>query len=99
VEEIKVRHAKKDDAKGILEAQYSAVHMTASQDYSDEIIREWSTPVTEERIERYLTDSFPHETTLVAEIEGQIAGFGSIVEGEKPRILSLHPAVSKIRLP
>jgi putative acetyltransferase len=80
VSKILIRSAKKEDAKGILEAQYSAIHETASKDYSPEVISAWSTPVTSERIQKYLSDSFPNETTVVAEINGEFAGFGSIVE-------------------
>jgi putative acetyltransferase len=77
---IKVRPADIKDARGILEAHYSAVHETASRDYPGPILNEWSGPVTPERIEWYLTRAFPNETTLVAEVDGKIAGFGSIVE-------------------
>lgn len=75
-----VRPAERKDARGILEAHYSAVHDTASRDYPAPILNEWSGPVTPERIEWYLTRSFPNETTLVAEVDGKIAGFGAIVE-------------------
>jgi N-acetylglutamate synthase-like GNAT family acetyltransferase len=78
--EIKVRPADINDARGILEAHYSAVHETASRDYPVQILHEWSGPVTPERIEWYRTRSFPNETTLVAEVDGKIAGFGAIVE-------------------
>src|SRR5579859_5863795 len=79
---VNIRFARNEDARGILEAHYSAVHRTASKDYSPEICNEWSTPVTQERITQYLNNSLPHETTLVAEVDGEIAGFGAIVESE-----------------
>jgi putative acetyltransferase len=79
---VNIRFARNEDARGILEAHYSAVHRTASKDYSPEICNEWSTPVTQERISQYLNNSLPHETTLVAEVDGEIAGFGAIVESE-----------------
>jgi GNAT superfamily N-acetyltransferase len=78
--QINVRFAKSEDARGILEAHYSAVHQTAAKDYPLEILRIWSTPVTKERIDQYLRNALPHETTLVAEVAGRIAGFGAIVE-------------------
>jgi hypothetical protein len=34
---VNLRFARKEDARGILEAHYSAVHQTASKDYSPEI--------------------------------------------------------------
>ncbi|MGH8180876.1 MAG: GNAT family N-acetyltransferase [Steroidobacteraceae bacterium] len=77
---ITIRMASRKDASGILEAHYSAVHETAAKDYSAEICGEWSAPVTPERIRRYLEESFPSETAVVAEVGGVIAGFGAIVE-------------------
>jgi len=77
---IKIRPAASADAQGILESHYSAVHETARRDYPDEILDAWSTPVTPERIRAYLENALPRETTVVAEVEGRVVGFGSIVE-------------------
>jgi putative acetyltransferase len=79
---ITIRPAEIADARGILEAHYSAVHETAFRDYPVPVLNAWSGPVTPERIEWYLARSFPYETTLVAEVDGAIAGFGAIVETE-----------------
>jgi putative acetyltransferase len=78
--QITVRIARIEDARGILEAHYSAVHETAARDYSIEIRRAWATPVTSERIDQYLKHALPNETTLVADVDERIAGFGAIVE-------------------
>jgi putative acetyltransferase len=75
-----VRVARIEDARGILEAHYSAVHETAAGDYPLEVLSAWSTPVTPERIYHYLKHALPNETTVVADVNGRIAGFGSIVE-------------------
>lgn len=77
---VNIRMASQEDATGILQAHYSAVHETAAKDYSAEICREWTAPVTPDRIPRYLEDSIPSETAVVAEVDGVIAGFGAIVE-------------------
>ena len=77
---VNIRFARNEDARGILEAHYSAVHQTAYKDYSPEICNDWSAPVTKERISQYLNNSFPYETTIVAEVDGEVAGFGAIVE-------------------
>lgn len=78
--QLNVRFAKSEDARGILEAHYSAVHETAANDYPLEIRRAWATPVTLKRIDQYLRNALPHETTVVADLNGKIAGFGVIIE-------------------
>ncbi|MEQ1875699.1 MAG: hypothetical protein ABL958_03575 [Bdellovibrionia bacterium] len=83
MERVRVRFAREEDAKGILEAHYSAVHETASKDYPSDVIVEWSTPVTEARIKKYLSDSFPDETTLVAEAVYVSAKFARLGVGAK----------------
>jgi putative acetyltransferase len=77
---VNIRFARNEDARGILEAHYSAVHQTACKDYSPEICNDWSAPVTQERISQYLNNSLPHETTIIAEVDGEVAGFGALVE-------------------
>jgi GNAT superfamily N-acetyltransferase len=75
-----IRFAGSEDARGILEAHYSAVHETAAKDYPLEIRSAWSTPVTPERIDDYQKNVLPNETTVVAEVNTRIAGFGVIIE-------------------
>ena len=75
-----IRPAKIEDALGILTAHHSAVHTTAAKDYPIETLEVWSSSVTPERVARYLQNSLPNETTVVAEVEGEISGFGAIVE-------------------
>jgi putative acetyltransferase len=79
---ITIRIARIDDARGILEAHYSAVHETAGRDYSVEIRLAWATPVTSARVDDYLRNALPNETTVVADVDGRIAGFGAIVEAQ-----------------
>jgi putative acetyltransferase len=78
--QIDIRFARSEDARGILETHYSAVHGTAARDYPLEIRRRWSTPVTHERIDQYVRNALPNETTVVADLDGKIAGFGVIIE-------------------
>jgi putative acetyltransferase len=77
---ITVRSARIEDARGILEAHYSAVHETAARDYALEIRRSWSPSVTPTRIDDYSRNALPDETTVVADVDGRIAGFGVIIE-------------------
>lgn len=88
---IRIRPARPEDARGILEAHYSAVHETAGKDYPKEILEAWSRPVDEDRIAKYLAKDFPGEVTIVAEVEGAIAGFGVIVP-EKQRLGAVYVA-------
>jgi putative acetyltransferase len=80
MDRITVRVAKLEDVRGILEAHFSAIHNTAAKDYPLEILRSWSPPVTPARIDDYLRNVLPSETTIVAEVDDRIAGFGVIIE-------------------
>ncbi len=78
---IKIRTAEPKDAKSILKVHYDAVHKTASKDYSKEILHDWSPPVTNKRIEDYKKKS-KGRVIVVAEINREIIGFGTIVPKE-----------------
>ena len=77
---LEIRRAQSNDARGILEAHRSAVRETASRDYPMDIIEVWAPPVTDQRVRWYAQGPLLQETTLVAEIDGFIAGFGVIIE-------------------
>jgi putative acetyltransferase len=77
---LKIRPARSSDARGILEAHRSAVRETAVRDYPPEVIEIWGPPVTDERVQWYAQGPLLQETTVVAEIDGHIAGFGVIIE-------------------
>lgn len=75
---IKVRCAKESDAEDILNIHYDAVHNLAKFDYKSEILEKWSAPITDNRIKKFLKNP-DNETRLVAEIDGNIVGFGALV--------------------
>jgi GNAT superfamily N-acetyltransferase len=79
MDRLTVRIATIADARGILEAHYSAVHSTAAGDYPLEVRTAWAMPVTPERIDQYSKHALSNETTVVADVDGRIAGFGAIV--------------------
>ena len=79
MDHVNIRHAKNEDARGILEAHYSAVHDTASADYPDLVRGDWAPEVTYERIEKYLLESFCRAVIVVAELNGCVAGYSAIV--------------------
>lgn len=81
---IFIRLAATEDSEAITRIHYDAVHVTAAKDYDQAILDQWSTVVTKERIENYKSrPDADKEVTLVAEINGQIAGVGSIIPETK----------------
>jgi N-acetylglutamate synthase-like GNAT family acetyltransferase len=78
---ILIRNASEDDAAAIVQVHYDAVHVTASKDYDEAILKDWS-GLPDARIDRLQGQiiSNPENTSmLVAEINGEIVGFGEIV--------------------
>ncbi len=83
---ITVRDAVVKDAEAIVQAHYSAVHQIASKDYPVEILNEWSPSNLSERIakfERLIEGNSEGEIIVVAELDGKVVGFGSIVPDKK----------------
>ncbi len=78
--EVRVRPAEPADAQGVTSVHYAAVHTTAAMTYPADILDHWSGPVTPRRIENLRAVIVGgEETVLVAEIDGEIVGFGSVV--------------------
>jgi len=74
-----------DDAAGILQAHHSAVHGTAKQDYSEQILNVWSRPVDAQRVatHRAKIESDKSIISFVAvDDSGEILGFGELVPPE-----------------
>src|SRR5262245_42240235 len=74
-----VRFATRADARKILETQHSAIHEIAAKDYPQEVVNEWARPITPEAVEKY-SRALSTQSTVVAEIDGDVVGFGEIVE-------------------
>ncbi len=75
-----IRPIRIEDAEDVLRVHYDAVHETAAADYDLDTRQDWSPPVTAERIESFArTIGSGEKTTLVAELDGRVVGFSSIV--------------------
>ena len=78
--EVRVRPAEPADAEGVASVHHGAVHTTAAVAYPADILDHWSGPVTPKRIEHLrAVIAGGEQTVLVAEIDGEILGFGSVV--------------------
>ncbi len=79
--EIVIRKFKEPDAKALLEVHRASVQKTAAQDYTPDILEEWSPIVDEKRIEKFLRENSA-DVRVVAEVDGRIVGFGELVTTE-----------------
>lgn len=80
-----IRPSKPDDAEGILQAHYSAVHETARKDYPEPVLAVWSKPVDAQRIaaRRAKMQTDDSIVSYVAvDNSGEILGFGELVPPE-----------------
>jgi putative acetyltransferase len=96
VDYIKIRRATVSDAIAIAELHHAAVHQCGISFYPVEILDLWSPKPDERRIQR-MRDSVvsPDEIVIVAEIDGVLGGFGTIVPAqEELRALYVRPDVA-----
>ncbi len=77
-DEITVRRTTDSDARDLLMVHFDAVRNIASADYPEEITTQWSRRVDQGRIVEFLGNP-DNEIRLVAEVNGEIVGFGAIV--------------------
>lgn len=87
-----LRPARPEDAAGILNTHYHAVHESARPFYTAEICACWSPPLSPERIAHYRDHTLEQEFTLVAEQNKAIMGFG-VVECDNAylKAVYVHP--------
>lgn len=81
-----IRKATKTDAVGILRAHHAAVRITAAKDYDKDTLEEWSdwscdTDDRVARLEEQISNNPENTIMLVAEINGNIVGFGEVAPG------------------
>lgn len=87
---VVIRRAVPDDAEGVAQCHYAAVHEKGKGFYSDDILDKWSAPVTVEKIERRRSQIVnPENEMYVAEANGQIIGFMSF-EAQECKLGTLY---------
>jgi putative acetyltransferase len=75
-----IRPARIEDAKNTAQALFNSVHGTGTQFYPKAICEAWSPPLTDKRVREFADAiSSTTEVMFVAEVDGQIAGFASLV--------------------
>ena len=76
---IHVRPARPEDARSFIEVRNAAVRGIAAKDYPPAVIDAWArSPITTATIENFLANP-DKETRLVAEVNSEISGIGSLV--------------------
>jgi putative acetyltransferase len=76
---VLIREMRCEDAQTFLEVQRAAVRGIAAKDYTPDVIDAWAPiPVTEKQIEQVRSNS-ESEYRLIAEIDGQVVGIGSLI--------------------
>lgn len=78
---IKVRSMTDQDAAFVLQIHYDAVHIGASEHYPEHKLDRWSPPLHEDSVEDFLFNP-DNEIRVVAEMDGEIVGFGCLVVEE-----------------
>ncbi len=82
-QQILIRRATEEDAPAVAEVHFAAVHQTAAKDYPADILDQWSPLITEARIQQFRgAITSDKEWMVVALLDSQVVGFGSIVPSE-----------------
>lgn len=89
---IVIRPAIVDDAQGILKTHSAAVHRTASRQYASDILTAWAALLDADNVRRMAgIIASQSELVLVAEVDANIVGFGSIVpKNSELRAIYVH---------
>jgi putative acetyltransferase len=76
---VLIREMRLEDARAFLEVHRAAVRGIAAKDYAPDVIDAWAPiPVTEKQIEQVRSNP-ESEHRLIAEINGQVVGIGSLI--------------------
>jgi len=94
---VSIRPASPTDAERIVAVHFAAVHQTAAESYPPEILDVWSAAPGEARFNRLRQwIAGVDEVFIVAEVEGEIVGFGSIAPAANQiRAVYVDPAAAR----
>lgn len=92
-----IRKAREEDARGILEVHYAAVHGDPIDFYDEEVLDDWSPVVDDERISNFLSrPQLEDEVVRVAEMDSTVVGFATIVPKlSELRACYVHPRLTR----
>lgn len=92
-----IRKAREEDAKGILEVHYAAVHGDPVDFYEEEVLDDWSPSVDDQRLANFLSrPQLEDEVVRVAEMDNTVVGFAIIVPKlSELRALYVHPRITR----
>ncbi|MDZ4835230.1 MAG: GNAT family N-acetyltransferase [Candidatus Melainabacteria bacterium] len=96
--DIVIRNAVDADAAAIIKVHYDAVHQTAAKDYEQAILDDWSSSEKErvDHLEVQIRINPKKRDLLIAEIGGQIVGFGELdAAGGEIVALYVSPTVNR----
>jgi putative acetyltransferase len=90
---VRIRPAVPADAEGVSRVLFEAVRRTAAPFYPPDIIESWATPPDETRHAQVRSAiAGQDELCLVAERDGEVVGFGSIIPASgELRAVYVHP--------
>jgi len=91
---LEISSATPHDASRLLEIHIAAVHQTAASSYPQNILDSWSPPlITDKRIEnakKHWIEN-PEYKVLVANVKGEVIGFGMIDTSSVLQAVYVHP--------
>jgi GNAT superfamily N-acetyltransferase len=90
-----VRPMQAAEARRFLEIHHASVRSLAASDYPPSVIEAWVSPITDERLQRFLQNR-DSEIRLIAELDGEPVGIGALVVGNSElRACYVLPTVAR----
>jgi putative acetyltransferase len=86
---ITTRTANRNEWPAILAIHRRAIHETAADDYSAEVLAAWGPPIVGSQLERFDAKLQRGQIIIAAEVDGAIAGFGEIAP-DKNQLVAVY---------